>query len=112
MRLASEILDSVATLAQGADARAFDHRLAVATGKPAAQLMYQNGTDRVTLYITAAAPGTKGFETESQKGLSAYFWANAQIACTVVGDLPQSKMQGLADGVYRQLGATAGSETW
>ncbi|HVW92028.1 MAG TPA: anti-sigma factor [Devosia sp.] len=71
---------------------------------PAAQLMYQKGSDRVTLYITAAAPGGEAFQTETQQGLSAYYWANGQIACTVVGDLPAGQMQGLADGVYRQLG--------
>jgi anti-sigma factor RsiW len=72
---------------------------------PAAQLMYQNQTaNRLTVYITAALPGRgKSFETETERGLQAYYWANDQITCTVVGDLPQPEMQTLAKGVYQQL---------
>jgi anti-sigma factor RsiW len=79
---------------------------------PAAQLMYQKGTDRLTLYITAAAPGGQGFESEARNGVAAYYWANGQIACTVVGDLPREEMQGLADGVYRQLTTDRDTGSW
>jgi anti-sigma factor RsiW len=72
---------------------------------PAAQLMYQNATaNRVTVYITAAgADHGKPFELANQKGLEAFYWANDQITCTVVGDLPQADMKVVADGVYQQL---------
>jgi anti-sigma factor RsiW len=72
---------------------------------PAAQLMYQNQTaDRLTVYITAATrPVGRPFETYTEDGLAAYYWANDQITCTVVGDLPQKQMQTLAKGVYEQL---------
>jgi anti-sigma factor RsiW len=72
---------------------------------PAAQLMYQNKTaNRVTVYITAAL-STRGkpFETYAEHGVEAYYWANDQITCTVVGDLPQADMQTVAKGVYQQL---------
>ena len=72
---------------------------------PAAQLMYQSPTaDRLTVYITAAGkPVGKPFETYTEDGLEAYYWANAQITCTVVGDLPQKQMQPVAKAVYEQL---------
>jgi len=72
---------------------------------PAAQLMYQNATsDRLTVYITAATkPVGRPFETYAEAGLEAYYWADAQITCTVVGDLPKTEMQTLAKGVYEQL---------
>ncbi len=72
---------------------------------PAAQFMYQNQTaDRLTVYITAAGnPPGKPFENYNENGLEAYYWANSQITCTVVGDLPQAQMKTVADGVYHQL---------
>jgi anti-sigma factor RsiW len=72
---------------------------------PAAQLMYQNASSsRLTVYITAASshPGNAS-EIETEKGLEAYYWANDQITCTVVGDATDPNMQTLARGVYEQL---------
>ncbi|HTJ57432.1 MAG TPA: anti-sigma factor [Devosiaceae bacterium] len=76
------------------------------TGKgPGAQLMYQNQTsDRLTVYITASSKDFgKASETYDEQGLEAYYWANDQITCTVVGDLPQTQMQTVAKGVFQQL---------
>ena len=72
---------------------------------PAAQLMYQDGTaNRVTVYITAASDGDgKPYVKYQERGLQAYYWANDQITCTVVGDLPEAQMQTVAKGVYQQL---------
>ncbi len=72
---------------------------------PAAQLMYQNATaNRITVYITAAgAWRDRAFDAETRKGLEAYYWANDQITCTVVGDLPVADMKSVANGVFQQL---------
>jgi len=72
---------------------------------PAAQFMYQNQTaDRLTVYITAATnPPGKPFETYNDDGVEGYYWANDQITCTVIGDLPQAQMQTVAKDVYQQL---------
>jgi len=72
---------------------------------PAAQLMYQNASSsRVTVYITAALTGVgKPYELATQQGVEAYYWANNQITCTVVGDLPEADMKLVANGVYQQL---------
>ena len=60
--------------------------------------------NRLTVYVTAASshPG-KRYETYTENGLEAYYWANDKITCTVVGDLPQAQMQVVAKGVYQQL---------
>ena len=72
---------------------------------PAAQLMYQDGAStRVTVFITTAADGDgKPYVKYQDHGLEAYYWANDQITCTVVGDLPEAQMQTVAKGVYQQL---------
>ncbi|MGN6102565.1 MAG: anti-sigma factor family protein [Devosia sp.] len=72
---------------------------------PAAQLMYQNKTsNRLTVYITAAInPPGPAYKTYTEDGLEAYYWANSQITCTVIGDLPQSDMTTVARGVFQQL---------
>jgi len=72
---------------------------------PAAQFMYQNPTsNRVTVYVTAASTADhKPYEWEKKDGLDVYYWANDQITCTVVGDLPEAQMQTVAKGVYEQL---------
>lgn len=71
---------------------------------PAAQLMYQNATsNRLTVYITAAGKPGKPFEETTEHGLQAYYWANDQITCTVVGDGTEADLPVLAKGVYQQL---------
>jgi anti-sigma factor RsiW len=72
---------------------------------PAAQLMYENGSaERVTVYITSALPSkANAYEFVTRNGLDAFYWANAQITCTVVGDLPPDDMKMVARSVYQQL---------
>lgn len=71
---------------------------------PAAQLMYENSAaERLTVYITAATDGAEAFEFTSRDGYEAFYWANDQITCTVVGDLPETEMQTVARRVFQQL---------
>lgn len=71
---------------------------------PAAQLMYENATaDRVTVYVTAAIAGGPDYELADRNGLAAFYWANGQITCTVVGDLPSAEMDSVAKSIYRQM---------
>ncbi len=72
---------------------------------PAAQFMYENAAnERVTIYVTGAQGSdlpASAFTTVA--GHEAFFWANAQITCTVVATLPESTMQPLARKIYQQL---------
>lgn len=72
---------------------------------PAAQLMYENGSaERVTLYITAAAPDRKEvWKYEKRGDLDAYYWADADVTCTIVSDLPEEQVRGLGKTVFEQL---------
>lgn len=72
---------------------------------PAAQLMYENGTaDRVTVYITAAlTDDATSADWSREDGLDAFYWANDQITCTVVGNLPAAQMDVVARQIYQQL---------
>jgi anti-sigma factor RsiW len=79
----------------------------VQTG-PAAQLMYQNGgSERVTVYITAALPDrASAYRFTTSGRFDAFYWANDRITCTVVGDLPQDRMKLVAGTIYRQLASS------
>ncbi len=72
---------------------------------PAAQLMYENATaERLTVYVTSALPDkSPSYQFVDVAGLEAFYWANAQITCTVVGDLPENQMQAVAKKVYQQM---------
>ena len=39
----------------------------------------------------------------TEQGLQAYYWANDQITCTVVGDMAEADLPVLAKDVYQQL---------
>jgi len=80
---------------------------------PAAQLMYENASaERLTLYITGAPPDKKEvWKYEERGGVDAYYWADANVTCTIVTDLPQDQVRGLGKLVFEQLTRKADS-TW
>ncbi len=80
---------------------------------PAAQLMYENASaERVTLYITAALPDKKEvWKYENRDGFDAYYWADADVTCTIVADLPESEVKLLGKTIFEQLTRKADS-TW
>jgi anti-sigma factor RsiW len=72
---------------------------------PAAQLMYENASaQRVTLYITAALPDKKeAWQFEMRGPVEAYYWANEDVTCTIVADLPEKDLRMLGKKVFEQL---------
>jgi anti-sigma factor RsiW len=78
---------------------------------PAAQLMYENASaERVTLYITGAPPDKKEVWKYEQRGdLDAYYWADADVTCTIVSDLPEDKVRNLGTAIFEQLTRKADS---
>lgn len=78
---------------------------------PAAQLMYQNASaQRLTLYITAALPDKKDvWKFENRGGVEAYYWADADVTCTIVSDLPESDVRDLGKTIFEQLTRKADS---
>lgn len=80
---------------------------------PAAQLMYENASaERVTLYITSALPDKKEvWKYEARGSLDAYYWADGDVTCTIVSDLPEDQVRGLGKVIFEQLTRKADS-TW
>jgi anti-sigma factor RsiW len=72
---------------------------------PAAQLMYENASaERVTLYITGAPPDKKQVWKYEQRGsFDAYYWADGDVTCTIVADLPEDQVRGLGKIIFEQL---------
>lgn len=72
---------------------------------PAAQLMYENAAaERLTVYVTGPLPdGRTVSQLTAIRGIDAFYWANSQITCTVVGALPDATMQTVARKVFQQL---------
>ena len=86
-------------------------------GGRAAQLMYEDAAkERITIYVTAALPGGQpAYQFASANGAEAFYWANARITCTVVGTLPEDRMQAVSQAVYPRYGrpvVTSPSVSW
>jgi len=70
----------------------------------AAQLMYENADgQRLTLYITAGAPGTPEVDYASAGALHTYYWTSDAIDCAMVSDLPAETIRTIATSAWRQL---------
>lgn len=79
-------------------------RLLATHDMPAAQLIYDAGDRRISLYITPRTNDAQNetvFETGTE--VAALYWANSAITCTIVGDLSQGEMEAIARKVYESL---------
>lgn len=79
-------------------------RLLPGTNGAAAQLMYESERGRITLYLTPkteAEPKVNQFA--SIDGLSAYYWANDAVTCTIVGDFAEAEIKAIAGDVFEAL---------
>ncbi len=78
-------------------------RLLPSEDGPAAQFMYQNGADRLTLYERADTAGETAFRYSEEKGVGVFYWSDQDFgyALTAKGDRPQ--LLKLAETVYHQL---------
>jgi anti-sigma factor RsiW len=85
-------------------------RLLPASGKPAAQFMYQDheGT-RVSLYVTTdAGAGEIGFRLYEEEGARTFYWTDNGFCYAVSGAISENSLLALANIAYRQLlGGTA-----
>jgi len=80
-------------------------RLLPGTAGPAAQLMYQNQAgERLTLYITAAAPQRASFRLLSQDDRRTFYWANAGAGYALSGQRSEPRLREIAMDVCSSLG--------
>jgi anti-sigma factor RsiW len=79
--------------------------LPTASGRPTAQLMYEDeGGRRLTLYMRAA-PDTErtAFRFSQEDKLSALYWEDGSVAWVLLGELPRAQLLDLAHQVYAAL---------
>lgn len=76
----------------------------VVPGGRAAQLMYEDGAGRLTLYITPAA-GVDGPISEAVRigRDEVLYWVGDSFTCTIVGDRSPEQLQAVANAVFAQL---------
>lgn len=74
-------------------------------GKPAAQLLYQNGDgQRVTLLIRAGGTAGKTSFTFTREGEAAqFFWQDSHMAYSLMGKMAQDELLKLAEAVSRSF---------
>jgi anti-sigma factor RsiW len=81
-------------------------RLLPAQGRPAAQLMYEDGTgQRVTFLLVAADTGEEtALRYARIDGLNSFLWTDEAIRCVLVGSLARDQLRDIATRAYEQLG--------
>jgi anti-sigma factor RsiW len=80
-------------------------RLLAEGDKPAALLMYEDGTGRrISLFIEKwASKGETSMRLASAGGLSSYSWIDSPLACAVSGDLASDELKAVAEHIYVAL---------
>lgn len=80
-------------------------RLLVGDAGPAAQLMYQNAAgERLTLYITPAAPASASLGLLRQADRRTYYWAGGGAGYALSGQLGEARLRAIAGDVCASLG--------
>jgi anti-sigma factor RsiW len=79
--------------------------LPAAAGRPAAQLMYEDGGgQRLTLYMRTAPDDERTAFRFAQEGkLSALYWEDGKVAWVLLAELPREQLLELAQQVYAAL---------
>jgi anti-sigma factor RsiW len=78
-------------------------RLLPSEGGPAAQFMYQNGNNRLTLYERGDNAGETGFRYSEENGLGVFYWSDQDFGYALAAKASRQELLGLAEMVYRQL---------
>ncbi|MDD9906655.1 MAG: anti-sigma factor [Rhodospirillaceae bacterium] len=80
-------------------------RLLPDDGKPAAQFMYENeAKERLTVYVRRNIESREtAFQFVSDKGVSAFYWIDADFAYALVGKMNRDGLQEAAKIIHRDL---------
>ena len=77
-------------------------RLLPSEDGPAAQFMYQNGKERLTLYLRAESGGETAFRYSEEKGIGAFYWSDQGFGYALAAKADRDLLLRLAEIVYRQ----------
>jgi anti-sigma factor RsiW len=75
------------------------------TGAAAAQFMYENGKERVTLYVRTGIGGETAFRYSEQNGIGAFYWSDQGFGYALAAKADRNLLLRLSEIVYQQLSA-------
>ncbi len=68
----------------------------------AAQFMYQNGKDRLTLYLRTGIGGETAFRYSEKNGIGAFYWSDQGFGYALAAKADRKTLLKIAELVYRQ----------
>jgi len=77
-------------------------RLLPSEDGPAAQFMYENGNDRVTLYLRTGVGGETAFRYHEENGIGAFYWADEGFGYAITAKADRELLLRIAEIVYQQ----------
>jgi len=77
-------------------------RLLPAENAPAAQFMYENGKERLTLYLRAGIGGETAFRYSEESGIGAFYWSDQGFGYALAAKTDRQSLLKIAEIVYRQ----------
>ena len=78
-------------------------RLLPAEAGPAAQFMYENGKDRVTLYLRTGIGGDTAFRYSEENGIGAFYWSDQGFGYALAAKADRGLLLRLSEIVYQQM---------
>jgi anti-sigma factor RsiW len=80
-------------------------RLLPAENGPAAQFMYENGKERVTLYLRTGIGGETAFRYSEENGIGAFYWSDQGFGYALAAKADRDLLLRLSEIVYQQMSA-------
>jgi anti-sigma factor RsiW len=80
-------------------------RLLPAENGPAAQFMYENGKERVTLYLRTGIGGETAFRYSEKNGVGAFYWSDQGFGYALAAKADRDLLLRLSEIVYQQMSA-------
>jgi len=77
-------------------------RLLPAEDSPAAQFMYENGKDRLTLYLRAGIGGETAFRYSEENGIGAFYWSDEGFGYAIAAKVDRNQLLRVAEIIYHQ----------
>jgi anti-sigma factor RsiW len=79
-------------------------RMEQVKGHPAAALVYQHGTDTVTVFVCSALqPGDKDLDTDSDDGYQIAYWTKGSLSFWVVSRIDAASLKQLSQGLRQTV---------
>ena len=80
-------------------------RLLPAEDSPAAQFMYENGKERLTLYVRSGIGGETAFRYSEENGIGAFYWSDEGFGYALAAKADRNLLLRLAEIIYQQTSA-------